>query len=77
MKGNHFSTRDAEDVLEGRLFLVDVSTTTRDYVMHKVRQKAISLVKSGRWNPYDFPWYLKADLELEIERILNGKAKRV
>lgn len=71
MKGNHFSTRDAEDVLEGRLFLVDVSCATKDYVMHKVRHKALELVKSGRWNPYDFPWYLKADLELEIDRILS------
>lgn len=76
MKGNHFSTRDAEDVLEGRLFLVDVSCATKDYVMHKVRQKALELVKSGRWNPYDFPWYLKADLELEIDRILSVDTHR-
>lgn len=71
MKGNHFSTRDAEDVLEGRLFLVDVSDATKDHVMHKVRQKALSLVKSGRWNSREFPWYLKVELENEIERILS------
>jgi len=71
MNRNMFSTRDAEDVLEGRLFLVDVSDATKDHVMHKVRQKALELVKSGRWNPYDFPWYLKVELENEIERILS------
>lgn len=71
MKGNHFSTRDAEYVLEGRLFLVDVSDATKDHVMHKVRQKALSLVKSGRWNSREFPWYLKVELENEIDRILS------
>lgn len=76
MKGNHFSTRDAEDVLEGRLFLVDVSCATKDYVMHKVRKKALELVKSGRWNSREFPWYLKVELESEIERIISGQEKR-
>lgn len=66
-----FSIRDAQDVLEGRLFLVDVSQATKEYVHHKIRQKALSLVKSGRWNSREFPWYLKVELENEIERILS------
>jgi len=76
MNRNMFSTRDAEDVLEGRLFLVDVSDATKDHVMHKVRQKALSLVKSGRWNSREFPWYLKVELENEIERILSVDTNR-
>ena len=76
MNRNMFSTRDAEDVLEGRLFLVDVSDATKDHVMHKVRQKALSLVKSGRWNSREFPWYLKVELENEIERLIERKAKK-
>lgn len=71
MKGNHFSTRDYEDVLEGRLFLVDVSESTRDHVMMTIRKKASELVKGKRWDSRDFPWYLKKELEEAIDNILR------
>lgn len=71
MKGNHFSTRDYEDVLEGRLFLVDVSEATRDHVMMTIRKKASELVKGKRWDSRDFPWYLKKELEQAIDNILR------
>lgn len=71
MKGNHFSTRDYEDVLEGRLFLVDVSEATRDHVMMTIRKKASELVKGRRWDSRDFPWYLKKELEEAIDNILR------
>lgn len=71
MKGNHFSTRDYEDVLEGRLFLVDVSEATREHVMMTIRKKASELVKGRRWDSRDFPWYLKKELEEAIDNILR------
>jgi len=71
MRSKMYSTRDYEDVLAGNLFLVDVSDATKDHVMHMVRQKALSLVKSGRWNSREFPWYLRVELENEIDRILS------
>lgn len=72
MKGKHFSTRDAEDVLEGRLFLVDVSEATREHVMQTVRKKASELVRIGKWNANDFPWYLRKELEICIDNILDN-----
>lgn len=71
MKGNHYSTRDVEDVLEGRLFLVDVSDATKDHVMMIIRNKASELVKSRRWDSREFPWYLKKELEEAIDNIMS------
>jgi hypothetical protein len=71
MKGNHFSTRDYEDVLEGRLFLVDVSDATREHVMMTIRKKASELVKGKRCDSRDFPWYLKKELEEAIDNVLR------
>ncbi len=72
MRSKMYSTRDYEDVLEGRLFLVDVSDATRDHVMQTVRKKASELVRIGKWNANDFPWYLRKELQTCIDNILDN-----
>lgn len=66
-----YSTRDYEDVLAGNLFLVDVSQATRDHVMQTVKREAAFYARRGYWNANDFPWYLRKELEVEIERWVN------
>ena len=72
-KTDFYSTRDYLDVLEGRLFLCDVSPQTAEHVMFTVREKAMRLVQGGRWNSHEFPWYLKKELEACIDNILNDE----
>lgn len=72
MPSKMYSTRDYEDVLEGRLFLVDVSQATREHVMQTVRKKAADIARSKRWNANDFPWYLRKELQQSIDNILDN-----
>lgn len=72
MRNKMYSTRDYEDVLEGRLFLVDVSQATRDHVMQKVRKKAAEIARQRKWNTNDFPWYLRKELQTCIDNILDN-----
>lgn len=67
-----YSSRDYEDVLNGRLFLVDVGSGTRDRVMFTIYEKAKALVNSGNTSSHSFPWYLKNELEAEIKRIIQN-----
>lgn len=66
-----YSTRDYQDVLDGKLFRGDVSEATWDHVMDTVRKKARQLVKSGNIQPKTFPWYLRTELEQEIDKLMG------
>jgi len=72
MPSKMYSTRDYEDVLEGRLFLVDVSQATRDHVVQTIRKKASEIASQRRWNANDFPWYLRKELQQAIDNILDN-----